>query len=342
MTTQNGLLSSTVQWSIDITNPSGLGCTSSGSGVATAAGLCFASLGSDTGGSIRFPSMANGIVGLKPTYGRVSRYGVLPLAETMDHVGPMTRSAADAAVMLQALAGRDENDPTSLHDPLPDLLAELDTPIQGLRIGYDPAFSAAGTDSGLVAAIEQALEVLQTLGAELVDVRMPAETAHIGDAWFAICAYEAHQAHAAKFAANVADFGLFFRDFLGIGASITEEQYAGASQLRAAFSQQFQAMLENVDAMVCPSGGVTFPVERATLYGDREAIEPLFAAVQMQFTIPADFAGTPTLTVPCGFSDAGVPYALQFMGRRLSEETLLRLGHFYEGATAWHERHPAF
>jgi amidase len=317
------------------------GASSSGSGVATAAGLCFASLGSDTGGSIRFPSMANGIVGLKPTYGRVSRYGVLPLAESMDHVGPMTRRVADAAAMLQAMSGYDENDPTSLQESLPDLLAVLDSGIGGLRVGYDPAFAGTGTDAGLVVAIEQALDALQGLGADIVEVRMPAETALIGDAWFALCAREAHQAHAAKFAANADAFGPFFRDFLAVGESITDEQYAGASQLRAAFSQQFNAILESVDAMVCPSGGMTFPIEQATLYGDREAIEPLFAAVQMQFTIPADFAGTPTLTVPCGVAGDGRPYALQFMGKRLSEPTLCRFGHAYEGATRWHQRHPA-
>jgi len=317
------------------------GASSSGSGVATAAGMCFASLGSDTGGSIRFPSMANGIVGLKPTYGRVSRYGVLPLAESMDHVGPMTRRTADAAIMLQAMSGSDENDPTSLQESLPDLLAGLGSGIGGLRVGYDPEFAGTGTDPGLLAAIEQALDALQGLGADIVEVRMPAETAHIGDAWFAICAREAHQAHAAKFVVNTDAFGPFFRDFLAVGESITDEQYAGARQLRAAFSQQFNAVLESVDAMVCPSGGMTFPVEQATLYGDREAIEPLFAAVQMQFTVPADFAGTPTLTVPCGVAGDGRPYALQFMGKRLSEPTLCRFGHAYEGATRWHQRHPA-
>jgi amidase len=316
------------------------GASSSGSGVATAAGLCFASLGSDTGGSIRFPSMANGIVGLKPTYGRVSRYGVLPLAETMDHVGPMARRTADVAAMLQVMAGHDVNDPTSLQESLPDLLAGLDAGIGGLRIGYDPVHSDTGTDVGLVLAIERALEALQGLGVELVEVRMPAETAHIGDGWFAICAYEAHRAHAARFGASPDSFGPFFRDFLAIGASVSDEQYAGASQLRAAFNQSFNALIESVDAMVCPSGGLTFPVEQATLYGDREAIEPLFAAVQMQFTIPADFAGTPTLTVPCGFAEDGRPYAFQFMGRRLSEPVLCRLGHAYEGVTGWHELHP--
>jgi len=317
------------------------GASSSGSGVATAAGLCFGSLGSDTGGSIRFPSMANGIVGLKPTYGRVSRHGVLPLAETMDHIGPMTRRTADAAIMLQAMAGYDGNDPTSLQEALPDLLEGLEAGIEGWRIGFDPNFSETGTDVGLVEAVQTALQVLQDLGAHIVEVSVPPETAQLGDAWFAICAYEAHRAHASKFGADPNAFGPFFRDFLAIGASVTDEQYAGAGQLRAAFNQQFNSLLDSVDAMVCPSGGLTFPVEQSTLYGNREAIEPLFAAVQMQFTIPADFAGTPTLTVPCGFSDDGRPYALQFMGQRLAEGKICVLGHTYEEATRWHDRHPA-
>jgi len=155
-----------------------------------------------------------------------------------------------------------------------------------------------------------------------------------------LCAREAYEAHAATIGSKAGAFGPFFSDVLAIGASISNEQYAGASQLRGAFNQKFNALLESVDVMVCPSGGVAFPVEQATLYGNREAIEPLFAAVQMQFTIPADFAGTPTLTVPCGFARDGRPYALQFMGRRLSEATLCRFGHAYEGATDWHDRHP--
>lgn len=316
------------------------GASSSGSGVATAAGLCFASLGTDTGGSIRFPSMANGIVGLKPTYGRVSRYGVLPLAESMDHVGPMARRTADAAIMLQAMAGFDANDPTSLSDPLPDLLTNIGTGISGLRIGYDAEYASAGTDAGLLTAIEHALSRLQDLGADLVEVRMPEQTAHIGDAWFAICAREAYAAHAEKFNARPEAFGPFFRDFLAIGAAVTDEQLIGATALREAFNHRFMELLEGVDAMACPSGGVTFAVERTLQYRDRAALEPLFAAVQMQFTIPADFAGTPALTVPCGMSEAGVPYALQFMGRRLSEALLCRIGHAYEEVTSWHHVHP--
>jgi amidase len=152
------------------------GASSSGSGVATAAGLCYASLGSDTGGSIRFPSMANGIVGLKPTYGRVSRYGVLPLAESLDHIGPMTRSVADAAVVFECIAGHDVRDSTTLDDPVPALVAGLDAGIEGMRIGIDREYSAAGTDPGLIDAIDVALGVLESLGAQIVELRAPAFT----------------------------------------------------------------------------------------------------------------------------------------------------------------------
>lgn len=316
------------------------GASSSGSGAATAASLCFAALGSDTGGSIRFPAMANGIVGLKPTYGRVSRHGVLPLAESMDHVGPMTRRTADAAAVLQAMAGHDPADPTSLNEPAPDLLSGIDAGVRGLRLGYDPLFSGEGIDRGLVAAIEQALDTLASLGAEIVELSMPPGSRAVGDMWFPICAYEAHRAHAEVFAARPGDFGPFMRHFLEIGAAMTEEQYLGASQLRADYSRGFATLLGQVDAVVCPAGGLTFELDRELLYGGNEELEPLFGAVQMYFTIPADFAGTPALTVPCGWSAGNVPYALQFMGSRLSEAMLCRIGHAYEQATEWHARRP--
>jgi amidase len=317
------------------------GASSSGSGVATAAGLCFAALGSDTGGSIRFPSMANGIVGLKPTYGRVSRHGVLPLGETLDHVGPMTRHTADAAIMLQAMAGYDESDPTSLQDPVPDMLGDALPGIARMTVGFDRAFATEGIDSGLVSAIDQALETLRELGVSIVDIEMPEGIREIGEAWFPICAYEAHKAHAANFPSRANEYGSYFRDFLEIGAAVTDEQYAEASQYRAAFNQQFNAILENVDSVVCPAGGITFPLDPEIQYRGAAELDPLFTTVQMYFTIPADFAGTPALTVPCGFSTEGVPYAMQFMGARLSEPGLIRFGHAYEAATDWHKRHPS-
>ena len=317
------------------------GASSSGSGVAVAAGLCFAALGTDTGGSIRFPSMANGTVGLKPTYGRVSRYGVHTLSETLDHVGPMSRATADAAIVLQTIAGHDDNDPTSLREPVPDMLSDLDSGIKGMRIGFDRTYSSAGTDAGLVAAIDEAQSVLKDLGAEIVDVTVPQYTSTVADTWFTICTREALQAHAATFPSRADEYGPYFRNFLEIGASVTDEQYAAANEQRGEYVNQFNTTLQSVDAIVCPSGGLTFPVTPESQYGDATELQPLFEAVQMSFTIPADFAGTPTLTVPCGFTDSGLPYAVQLMGPRLSESLLFRIGHSYESATRWHDRHPA-
>ena len=316
------------------------GASSSGSGVAVATGLCYAALGTDTGGSIRFPSMANGIVGLKPTYGRVSRYGVLPLAESMDHVGPMTRRVADAAVVFQAMAGYDPNDPTSLQDEVPQMIQDINPGVAGMIIGYDRDFASKGIDPGLVEAIDQALGTLEQIGARVVEVRVPEGTKSTGDIWFPICAYEAARAHAENFPSRANEFGEYYRWFLEFGATVTDEQYAAASEQRAAFNEQFNSIFDGIDAVVCPAGGMTFSLDPEVQYGGKEALEPLLQAVQMYFTIPADFAGTPALTVPCGFSDEGVPYGLQFMGPRLSESTLIRIGHAYEAATRWHQRHP--
>lgn len=316
------------------------GASSSGSGVATAAGLCFASLGSDTGGSIRFPSMANGTVGLKPTYGLVSRYGVLPLAESLDHVGPMTRSTTDAAIMLRAIAGHDPTDPTSLDEPPPPLLDALDDGIEGLRIGYDRELCRDGTDPGLVRSIERALVVLADLGAKVVDVAMPEDTRAVGEIWFAICAAEAYAAHRDTFPSRAEEYGPYFRDLLEAGEGVTKDQYADASRWRQDFTGRLNALLESLDALVCPAGGITFPIENEMQYRGSEDLLPLFEGVQMHFTIPADFAGTPALAMPCGFSGTGIPHALQFMGRRLSEGMLCRIGHAYEKATDWHDRHP--
>lgn len=316
------------------------GVSSSGSGVAIAAGLCFGALGTDTGGSIRLPSMANGIVGLKPTYGRVSRYGVLPLAESLDHVGPMTRSTADAAIMLQTIAGYDENDPTSLRNPVPDMLLNIGSGIAGMRIGFDSDYATTNINAGLVKAIEQALNVLTDLGATIVQIKMPEDTKAMGALWLPMCAYEATIAHKATFPSRADEYGAYFREFLEFGDTITPEQYADASEQRRKFTLGFDAALSMVDAIICPSGGITVPIEVSSLYGNWEAIEPAFAGMRPYFTAPANFAGTPTLTIPCGVSDVGIPYTLQLMGSRLSEARLCQIGHAYEQATNWHDLHP--
>jgi amidase len=259
--------------------------------------------------------MANGIVGLKPTYGRVSRYGVHPLGETLDHVGPMTRSVADAAIVLEAIAGHDINDPTSLKDSAPDMLEDLNSGVAGMRIGYDRAFASEGLNAGLVTAIENALSVLENLGASIVDVKVPVDPATIGDTWFAICSREAFNAHANTFPSRADEYGMHFREFLEIGASITDDQYAAATEVRNAFNEQFNSVLGSTDTVICPAGGFTLQLPPEIMYGSTADLQPLFEGVQMHFTIPADFAGTPALTLPCGFADNGIPYAMQLRSR---------------------------
>ncbi len=315
------------------------GASSSGSGVSVAAGLCFAALGTDTGGSIRFPAMANGVVGFKPTYGLVSRHGLLGLADSMDHVGPLARRVQDAAIVLGAIAGHDPRDPTSLTGPVPDLCGELNDGVEGLRIGVDRAFAAAGAEPGLQAAIEEALATLAGLGAEIVDVTMPDGADDVREPWFAICASEAARAHADFYPARADEYGPYFGDLLAFGLSVTDEQLASANAFRGRFGAAFEATLAGVDAMVMPAAGQPF-ANPCDLYGDADGLQPLFELAQMQYTIPADLAGTPSLTLRCGVSESGIPYTMQLTGRRRSEPRLVRIGHAYEEATHWHRLRP--
>ncbi len=317
------------------------GVSSSGCGVATAAGLCFAALGTDTGGSIRYPCMANAVVGLKPTYGRVSRYGVLELAGSLDHVGPMSRSVEDVALVFEAIAGVDRNDVTSLHDPVPNITQLLTSDLRGLHIGVDEYYLSEGTDKGLVAAITLVIEILRQLGAEIVEVAMPkSDPMELRKAWLPICAYEAHKAHADNYPSRADDYGGYFGDALSLGAAMNEADYTIATKHRHEISQGFEAQLEKVDAVICPSGGTVFAAEKELQYGDMETLKPIIQHFQGQFTIPANLAGTPALTLPCGFSEEGHPYAVQFLGSRLQELKLCQIAYAYEQATDWHQRHP--
>jgi amidase len=262
------------------------GVSSSGSGVATAAGLCFASLGTDTGGSIRYPCMANGIVGLKPSYGRVSRFGVLELAGSLDHVGPMTRSVKDAAILFEAIAGHDGKDPTSSNDPVPNISEALTGDIAGMRIGLDADYLSEGTDKGLLQAIRIVIDTLTQLGAEIVKVSMPkSDPMQLRNAWLPICAYEAHKAHQEFYPARADEYGGFFFDVLKMGAQMSADDYVLAMELRKSISREFEAVLNTVDAVICPSGGMVFEVEKERQYGDMETLRPVIKNFQGQFTI---------------------------------------------------------
>ena len=327
------------------------GASSSGSGVATAAGLCYGSLGTDTGGSIRAPSAANGIVGLKPTYGRVSRYGVFPLAESLDHVGPMARRVGDTAVIFEAIAGFDPNDPTSLREPASRMLEDLEKGVRGLRVGFDRRYASEGIHPEQSASIETAVGVLRQLGADIIDVQMP-DVRDVQAMWFILCSREAAAAHAVNFPSREDQYGPYFRDFLKMGREVTDTDHARARQFRSDFSAKFNGLLSTIDALVCPSraGGV-FSISQEAQYGSmadfnaaagkfRRSYKPELAS-NFPFTVPADLAGTPTITLPSGFSTDNLPFSVQFMGQRLSEPMLCRIGHAYEEATGWYKRHPS-
>ena len=312
------------------------GSSSSGSGVATAAGLCFGSLGSDTGGSIRFPSASCGIVGIKPTWGRVSRYGVLALAESMDHVGPMTRSTADAGIMLEAIAGPDPNDPTSLPNPVPNMLEGIGRDLQGIRVGFDENYATNDIDTELAAAVRAGVGVLADQGAEIVEVQLP-DVAEYVLAWPTLCSAEAVLAHAATYPSQRDAYGPWFRGWLDMGAKVTGADYAKANNLRAACTGHLRRAFEEIDVLVCPS--MSAPPHRVSpkmLYGSYDARDPKF----QRFTVPFDYNGAPTLSVPCGLNSEGLPLSIQFVGKHLTEPLLCRVGHAYERATPWHNLHP--
>ena len=319
------------------------GMSSSGSGVAVSAGLCYAAIGTDTGGSIRNPSSANGVVGLKPTYGRVSCYGVLEMARSLDHVGPMARRVGDAALMFDVIAGRDTKDPSSLPDPAQGVSKQLGGSVRDMRIGVDHDYALKGIDAGQAAAIEVALGVLRDCGARIVPIKMP-DVSHVVDIWQPICSHEMAKAHAATFPARSNEYGPYLREFLENGRLVTAEQLETAHRARRALTKDLDALLDSVDAMAGPAGGdPAWPITHAIQVGPLPAYHAAWSAAaprSSEFTMPMDLAGIPAICLPCGFSPDGLPYSIQFTGRRLGEPALFRIAHAYEAATAWHNHHP--
>jgi amidase len=313
------------------------GASSSGSGIATAAGLCFASIGTDTGGSIRFPSAACGVVGLKPTWGRVSRHGVFPLGESMDHIGPITRTVGDAALVLRAIAGHDSADDTSLSAAVPDYVITLEGGANGIRIGVDEKYIAQAASPEVAAAVVDAIRTLERLGARIMKVALPEVEAGIA-AWTTICTADAAAAHESTFPAQASEYGPGFRSFLELGAAVRGQDYAKAHMVRERFANRFQDLFDQIDLVACPSmpfaslpaGGM--PPDARGLTG---------ASSLLHFTAPFNLSRNPTLSQPCGKSASGPPPSLQLVGRRLGEATLLQVGAAFERATEWHTQRPA-
>jgi aspartyl-tRNA(Asn)/glutamyl-tRNA(Gln) amidotransferase subunit A len=309
------------------------GGSSSGSGVAVAAGLCMGALGSDTGGSIRRPASHCGIVGLKPTYGRVSRYGVYPLAWSLDHCGPMTRTVEDTALMLQAIAGADPQDPTASAAPVPDYRAALRAGIQGLRIGVPRHYyftNEPDVDPQVLAAVDQALDTLRGLGCEVRDVEVPS-LADASPAGSIIMTSEAYAYHEKDLRERPDDYGPTRRQFL-IGGLLTAADYIQAQRVRGILREEFAAVLRDVDVLVTPSFPMTAP--------PFEGVDPAASSRGFRYLTPFNLTGLPALSVPCGFTAAGLPIGMQVVARPFAEETVLRLGYAYQQATPWTSRHP--
>jgi amidase len=308
------------------------GVSSSGSGVATAAGLCFGSLGSDTGGSIRFPSTMNGLSGLKPTWGRVSRAGVFPLAESLDHVGPMCRSALDAAIMLGIIAGADPDDPTSAPQPVPDYAAATGAGVKSKRVGVPK--NLIGTDADCQRALDGAAAALAQQGAQLVDVTLP-DLDEATTQWLAQCGVEAALAHEATFPERRGEYGAEFAALLDLGRGLSGLELSRMQITRARVTGELERLLASIDLLLLPAMGVAAPSLAAM-----KARTPQTIASRLRYTAPLDMSGHPTLTLPGGMTAAGVPVGFQIVGRSFDEAAILAAGHAFQQATDWHTRRP--
>lgn len=312
------------------------GVSSSGSGVATAAGLCYASLGSDTGGSIRLPATANGLVGVKPTWGRVSRAGVWALADSLDHVGPMTRSVGDAAAVLAVVAGHDSRDSTSLNEPVPDYLAALGGSIAGLRIGLDEDYVYGNSDPQIVAMLRATIATFEALGARIVPVSFP-DLSQLADYWMKICAAECAAAHKATFPSRRDDYGPALTGYLDIGHSISALELAEAMQYRLRLVGAVKRAMLDCDMLLVP--GISTPIMDGAAWErpmDATGIDAI-----VRFTAVFDMTGQPTISLNGGVDTRGLPMGFQLVGHHLAESALFKAGHAFQSVTDWHTRHPA-
>ncbi len=333
------------------------GGSSGGSAASVAASMCAASLGTDTGGSIRQPAACCGVVGLKPTYGRVSRYGIIAFASSLDQAGPLTKDVEDAAIVLSAIAGPDPHDSTSINAPVPDYAAALKAGVKGMKIGIPKEYFIEGIDPEVRASVDKALEALKGLGAKLVNVTLP-HTEYAISVYYLVATAEA-SSNLARYdgvkyglrAEGAADLlGMYNktrdkgfgsevkrRIMLGtysLSAGYYDAYYKKASQVRALIRNDFDEAFKSCDCMVTPtSPSVAFKI------GERVE-DPLTMYLSDIFTISCNLAGLPGISLPCGFTKAGLPVGLQILGAPLGEETLLKAAYSFEQATEWHRRRP--
>jgi aspartyl-tRNA(Asn)/glutamyl-tRNA(Gln) amidotransferase subunit A len=332
------------------------GGSSGGSAAAVAADECIAALGSDTGGSIRQPASLCGVVGLKPTYGRVSRYGLVAFASSLDQIGPITKNVADAAILMNVISGRDPLDSTSAPVDVPDFTSAMGMEIKGLKIGIPREYFIEGMDTEVDAAVKAAIEKLESLGAVPVEVSLP----HTG---YAVATY--YILATSEASSNLARYdGVKYgcraegKDLMemymnsraqGFGAEVKrrimlgtytlssgyyDAYYKKAQQVRTLIKNDFEKALGEVDVIVTP----TSPTP-AFMIGEKSA-DPLQMYLADIFTISVNLAGAPAISIPCGFTSGNLPIGMQLIGRHFDEETILKVSYAYEQSADWHRRKP--
>jgi aspartyl-tRNA(Asn)/glutamyl-tRNA(Gln) amidotransferase subunit A len=332
------------------------GGSSGGSAAAMAAGLAAATLGTDTGGSIRQPAAFCGVVGLKPTYGRVSRYGLIAFASSLDQIGPFTRDVTDAALLLGAISGHDLRDSTSVQRPVPDYRAALTSDVRGLRVGVPKEYFVEGMDPEIASSIRTAIAKLKELGAEVKEVSLP-HTEYAVAVYYLIATAEA-SSNLARFdsvrfglrvdgsdlidtykASRAQGFGTEVKRRIMLGtyalsAGYYDAYYRRAQKVRTLIARDFAEAFKEVDVICSP----TTPTA-AFRFGEKTG-DPLQMYLSDIFTIPLNLAGLPGLSVPCGFTNSGLPVGLQMMAPPFAEETLLRAAYAYEQSCDWHTKSP--
>jgi aspartyl-tRNA(Asn)/glutamyl-tRNA(Gln) amidotransferase subunit A len=330
----------------DTHNPWGLsrvaGGSSGGSAAAVAAGMAILSTGSDTGGSVRIPAALCGVVGLKPSFGRISCHGLIPLSWELDHPGPITRTVYDAALVLGVVAGWDASDPRTLRQPVPDYAQSLDSEkvrgVRGMRIGVDPEFAFTGVTAPVRTVFEAALNVLTHLGAEVIEVSIPRASQGL-DAALTILKAESAAYHAEWLRARPEDYDPSVLARLQGGVSVTGIDYANAQRLRRELTRDFELLFEEVDLFATPMCGTTAPkVGQKHVVSEGQEIPVLTAMTRLSRVF--NLTGLPAISLPCGFDHQGLPVGLQLAGPRWDELAVLRAAHAYEQATDWHEQRP--
>jgi len=333
------------------------GGSSGANAAATAVHGCFGGLGTDTGGSIRQPASCCGVVGIKPTYGRVSRYGVIAFASSLDQVGPITKNVSDAALLLKTIAGHDPLDSTSVKMEVPDYTASLNRDIKGMKVGMPQEFFAAGLDPGVEKAVREAVKKLEDMGAEVGEVSLP-HTQYCVACYYIIAPAEA-SANLARY--DGARYGLRVHEGGGLmdmykntrdrgfGAEVKrriligtytlsagyyDQYYLKACRVRGLIKQDFDRAFEKYDVLVAPT------IPTPPFKQGEKTDDPLAMYMLDILTLSCNLAGLPGMTVPCGFSDDGLPTGLQILARHFNEEAIFRLAHAYEQATAWHTKSP--